>query len=167
MFAAGDATWHVDHTVGRINPAWLVALSVQLDCLHRLQCLYLEALHAATHLRKNAEVSLQRCQCYDHCAPTYLRFVYKWFTFLHILSYVFGVVGYLVLMFTLMGANHIFGISANTSMDCGIYLLFYGLYYGVLGRDFAHICTDRMACKIGVSCNIRSCIIASFSSLTD
>uniref|UniRef100_A0A8L8KR42 RING-type domain-containing protein n=1 Tax=Heligmosomoides polygyrus TaxID=6339 RepID=A0A8L8KR42_HELPZ len=28
-------------------------------------------------------------------------------------------------------------------------LLFYGLYYGVLGRDFAHICTDRMACKIG------------------
>lgn len=77
------------------------------------------------------------------------RFVYKWFTFLHILSYVFGVVGYLVLMFTLMGANHIFGINANTSMDCGIYLLFYGLYYGVLGRDFAHICTDRMACKIG------------------
>ena len=32
----------------------------------------------------------------------------------------------------------------------GILLLFYGLYYGVLGRDFAHICTDRMACKIGV-----------------
>uniref|UniRef100_A0A914C465 RING-type domain-containing protein n=1 Tax=Acrobeloides nanus TaxID=290746 RepID=A0A914C465_9BILA len=77
------------------------------------------------------------------------RFVYKWFLFLHKMSYVLGIAGYLVLMGTLMGINLIFGIKANTCLDVGIYLLFYGLYYGVLGRDLAHICTDRLACKIG------------------
>ncbi|CAJ0581217.1 unnamed protein product, partial [Mesorhabditis spiculigera] len=77
------------------------------------------------------------------------RFVYKWFLFLHKLSYVLGIAGYLTMMFTLLGFNMIFGLKPNTCMDAGILLLFYGLYYGVLGRDFAHICTDRMACKIG------------------
>jgi len=28
--------------------------------------------------------------------------------------------------------------------------MFYGIYYGVLGRDMAESCTDRMASKIGV-----------------
>ncbi|VDM43107.1 unnamed protein product [Toxocara canis] len=79
------------------------------------------------------------------------RFVYKWFLFLHKLSYVLGIGGYLLIMFTLLGMNLIFGLRANVTMDAGLLLLFYGLYYGVLGRDMAHICTDRMACKIGVS----------------
>ncbi|RCN46115.1 zinc finger, C3HC4 type, partial [Ancylostoma caninum] len=77
------------------------------------------------------------------------RLVYKWFLFLHKLSYVLGVAGYIIMIFTLMGLNFIFGLQSTTCMDAGILLLFYGLYYGVLGRDFAHICTDRMACKIG------------------
>uniref|UniRef100_F1L5A0 RING finger protein 121 n=1 Tax=Ascaris suum TaxID=6253 RepID=F1L5A0_ASCSU len=77
------------------------------------------------------------------------RFVYKWFLFLHKLSYVLGIAGYLLIMFTLLGMNLIFGLRANVTMDAGLLLLFYGLYYGVLGRDMAHICTDRMACKIG------------------
>ena len=53
-------------------------------------------------------------------------------------------------MATIMGVNLVFNIKTSTTMDLGIYLLFYGLYYGVLGRDFAHVCTDRLACKIGV-----------------
>ncbi|KAI1728534.1 RING-H2 zinc finger domain-containing protein [Ditylenchus destructor] len=77
------------------------------------------------------------------------RFVYKYFLFLHKISYVLGILGYLVLMFTLMGVNLVFNINSNTCLDVGICLLFYGLYYGVLGRDFAHICTDALACKIG------------------
>ena len=36
-------------------------------------------------------------------------------------------------------------------MDFGLLLLFYGLYYGVVGRDFAEVCTDKMATHIGVS----------------
>lgn len=76
--------------------------------------------------------------------------VYKYFLFLHKMSYVLGIGGYFALMSALMGINVLFGISTNTIMDIGICLLFYGLYYGVLGRDFAHICTDMLACKIGV-----------------
>ncbi|CAI4222282.1 unnamed protein product [Auanema sp. JU1783] len=85
----------------------------------------------------------------DHVAGTTPRLVYKWFLFLHKLSYVLGIVGYFVMMFTLLGFALVFNLSTNGCMDTGILLLFYGLYYGVLGRDLAHICTDRMACKIG------------------
>lgn len=35
-------------------------------------------------------------------------------------------------------------------MDVGVIMLFYGLYYGVMGRDFAEICSDYMASTIGV-----------------
>lgn len=43
-------------------------------------------------------------------------------------------------------------IKAEDSMDVGVVMLFYGLYYGVLGRDFAEICSDFMASTIGVTC---------------
>lgn len=76
--------------------------------------------------------------------------VYKYFLFLHKGSYILGIIGYLILMFTLLGVNLIFNIKSNTSMDIGICLLFYGIYYGVLGRDLAEICTYTLACKIGV-----------------
>ena len=39
-------------------------------------------------------------------------------------------------------------------MDFGLLLLFYGLYYGVVGRDFAEVCTDKMATHIGVSSTV-------------
>lgn len=42
-------------------------------------------------------------------------------------------------------------IKARDSMDFGIVSLFYGLYYGVMGRDFAEICSDYMASTLGVS----------------
>jgi len=77
------------------------------------------------------------------------RMVYKWFLLLHKISYVFGIIGYLLIIFTLMGLNVIFGVKPHTWMDLGILLLFYGLYYGVLGRDFAEICADSMAAHIG------------------
>lgn len=41
-------------------------------------------------------------------------------------------------------------IKAEDSMDVGVIMLFYGLYYGVMGRDFAEICSDYMASTIGV-----------------
>ena len=66
------------------------------------------------------------------------------------MSYIFGIIGYFALLFTLIGINLIFGIRPNASLDFGIHFLFYGLYYGVLSRDLAHILTDRLACKIGV-----------------
>ena len=43
-----------------------------------------------------------------------------------------------------------FYISPDTAMGAGVTIIFYGLYYGVLGRDCAEICTDKMAAKMGV-----------------
>ncbi|KAM6220445.1 RING finger protein 175 [Rhynchocyon petersi] len=77
------------------------------------------------------------------------RLVYKWFLLIYKLSYAFGVVGYLAIMFTMCGLNFFFKIKARDSMDFGIVSLFYGLYYGIMGRDFAEICSDYMASTIG------------------
>ena len=54
-------------------------------------------------------------------------------------------------MFTLFGLNMLLLIKPQTAMDFGLLLLFYGLYYGVVGRDFAEVCADKMASHIGVS----------------
>ena len=40
-------------------------------------------------------------------------------------------------------------------MDAGLLLMFYALYYGVLARDVAEICTEKMVAGIGV------CILTS------
>ncbi|KAI5940818.1 RING finger protein 175 [Manis javanica] len=77
------------------------------------------------------------------------QLVYKWFLQIYELSYAFGVVGYLAIMFTVCGFNLFFKIKARDSMDFGIVSLFYGLYYGIMGRDFAEICSDYMASTIG------------------
>ncbi|KAG7280213.1 hypothetical protein CRUP_037574, partial [Coryphaenoides rupestris] len=77
------------------------------------------------------------------------RLVYKWFLLLYKISYASGIVGYTVVMFTLFGINLIFRIKPEDAMDFGVSLLFYGLYYGVLGRDFAEMCADFMASTVG------------------
>ena len=58
-------------------------------------------------------------------------------------------------MFTLFGLNLLFMIPPNVAMDWGLLFLFYGLYYGVVGRDFAEVCADKMASQIGVSTHAR------------
>lgn len=36
-------------------------------------------------------------------------------------------------------------------MDVGVLFVYYGVYFGVLGRDMSEICADKMAANIGVS----------------
>ncbi|CAF4995532.1 unnamed protein product, partial [Rotaria socialis] len=64
-------------------------------------------------------------------------------------SYGFAIGGYFLIMMTFLGINNLLLISPQTSLDFGILIMFYGIYYGVLGRDMAESCTDRMASKIG------------------
>ncbi|XP_021099008.1 RING finger protein 121 isoform X2 [Heterocephalus glaber] len=78
------------------------------------------------------------------------RLVYKWFLLIYKISYATGIVGYMAVMFTLFGLNLLFKIKPEDAMDFGISLLFYGLYYGVLERDFAEMCADYMASTIGI-----------------
>ncbi|KAL5012036.1 hypothetical protein ScPMuIL_010587 [Solemya velum] len=77
------------------------------------------------------------------------RLVYKWFLLVFRISYVAGIVGYLIVMFTLLGLNLILMIKPQTAMDFGLLILFYGLYFGVIDRDFAEVCTESMATHIG------------------
>ena len=42
-----------------------------------------------------------------------------------------------------------FLISPETWLDFAILLLFYGVYFGVITKDIADMCTDRMASTIG------------------
>lgn len=79
------------------------------------------------------------------------RFVYKWFYLIYKISYGLGIVGYLAIILALLGVNFIFRAKPNTWIDFGILCLYYGLYYGVVGRDLAEICTDKLAAKVGVS----------------
>lgn len=55
------------------------------------------------------------------------------------------------MLLALLGVNFVFGQKPQVWMDCGGLILFYGLYYGVLGQDLAEICSNKMALHIGVS----------------
>eukprot|EP00794_Sanderia_malayensis_P006921 gene6921-7699_t len=81
--------------------------------------------------------------------PTTPRLVYKWFYTVHRVTYVLGIIGYAIIMGTFLGMNLMLMISPDTAMGAGVTIIFYGLYYGVLGRDCAEICTDKMAAKMG------------------
>ena len=83
--------------------------------------------------------------------PPWHRQVYKWFLLIYKICCGLGVVGYVIIMVTMMGFNLLFSVKANVWMDSGLLLIFYGLYYGVLGRDIAEVCADKMASHIGVS----------------
>ncbi|KAA0193646.1 RING finger protein [Fasciolopsis buskii] len=65
------------------------------------------------------------------------------------LSYFLGAFGYALMMLTLLQVNTVFLLSTQLALDISVLSLFYGLYYGVISRDFAEVCTDKMAAQIG------------------
>jgi len=77
----------------------------------------------------------------------YFRLVYKFFLGAYKISYVLGIAGYVIMMATFMGLYLVFGVKPHVWMDIGILLMFYGLYYGVMARDFAEICAEKMVLK--------------------
>lgn len=93
----------------------------------------------------NSKLNLKLLHSFFLC-----RHVYKWFLALHKLCTFLGVLGYGLVMLTIMGVPMLFGIQPVFVFDWAIIFLFYGLYYGVLGRDLAEVCADKMASHIGV-----------------
>ncbi|KFV07781.1 RING finger protein 121, partial [Pterocles gutturalis] len=91
------------------------------------------------------------------------RLVYKWFLLIYKMSYATGIVGYMAVMFTLFGLNLLFRIKPEDAMDFGISLLFYGLYYGVLERDFAEI-ADAGVGRVSSRCHRSPSALAQFYS---
>ena len=77
------------------------------------------------------------------------RLIYKWFYLLYSFSSLLAVTGYVVVLMTLIGVNVLFGLKPNFFLDVGFLLLFYGIYYGVLTRDFTDFLVDILAANIG------------------
>jgi RING finger protein 121 len=77
------------------------------------------------------------------------RQFYKWFLLTHKISYFMGVIGYIMLMLTFFVGNFLYFISPTAAIDCSVITMFYGVYYGILSRDIAEICSDRMASNLG------------------
>ncbi|CAH8531786.1 unnamed protein product [Schistosoma bovis] len=76
------------------------------------------------------------------------RRVYRWFLFVHTVSYILGVGGYVLLVLTFFQVNLLFLLPTKVSVDLSLLALFYGLYYGVIARDFAEVCTNKLAAQI-------------------
>lgn len=77
------------------------------------------------------------------------RLLYKWFFILYSTSSVVAVTGYTVLVLTFFGINLLLNVMPQTALDIGFMMLFYGIYYGVLCRDFTDFLVDRLAARIG------------------
>ncbi|CAH8538696.1 unnamed protein product [Heterobilharzia americana] len=86
--------------------------------------------------------------CKKRISTTTPRRVYRWFLFIHTTSYVLGIGGYILMMLTFFQVNLLFFLPTKIAMDFALLVLFYGLYYGVIARDFAEVCTNKMAAQI-------------------
>ncbi|KAL3319472.1 hypothetical protein Ciccas_001865 [Cichlidogyrus casuarinus] len=69
--------------------------------------------------------------------------VYGWFLLVHNVTYSISVAGYILLFVMIMTVGTEFLIQLSFQM------LLYGIYFGVVARDFAEVCSDKMASKIG------------------
>lgn len=82
------------------------------------------------------------------CILNVSRRVYWWFLLVHKISYAGSVGGYFLVLFSLFIPTL---IDPSFAIPVGGLILFYGVYYGLVARDFAEVCTDKMAAHISVS----------------
>ncbi len=89
---------------------------------------------------------------YCICIPfPHPRLVYRWFLLIYQGTYALGIIGYLILLLIFTGLGLLLPFKPDTVMEVGVTMVFYGVYYGVLGRDCAELCVDFMAASMTVS----------------
>ena len=86
---------------------------------------------------------------FANAGSTIPRLLYKWFYAVYSISSLIAVSGYTILVLTFFGINILLNISPQTALDFGFMMLFYGIYYGVLCRDFTDFLVDKLAAQIG------------------
>ena len=79
-----------------------------------------------------------------------LRIVYRWFLWIYQGSYALGIIGYLVLLLVFTGLGLLLPFNPDVILETGVTLVFYGVYYGVMGRDCAEVCVDYMSAAMTV-----------------
>ncbi|KAJ3107058.1 hypothetical protein HDU97_005027 [Phlyctochytrium planicorne] len=80
------------------------------------------------------------------------KLVYRWYSYVYNASVAVGGFGYAVVVLTFFRVPFTFGVSEQTELNMfkgGLVILFYGLYFGTLGRDFVDRISDRMAIRTG------------------
>ncbi|KAI8799951.1 hypothetical protein BJ742DRAFT_658360, partial [Cladochytrium replicatum] len=80
------------------------------------------------------------------------KLVYNWYNWVYTISWGIGVFGYIVVVAVFFGGGVILGLSPETQgsiFQTGLVALFYGLYFGTLGRDIVDRLSDRMAQSLG------------------
>ena len=79
------------------------------------------------------------------------RRVYSFFSLAYRLFNVLALLGYLLLIATILGLDVLMGQFLPSS---GVLLLFYGMYYGVMGRDCAEMCSGSYIYSISSSLSL-------------
>jgi RING finger protein 121 len=79
------------------------------------------------------------------------RKVYKFFLAIYQLTYGMAWLGYILILIELvLGIDMIWPAAAMHVTSFALLLIFYGAYFGVLERDIAELCADRMASTMGL-----------------
>merc|ERR1711865_56585 len=78
------------------------------------------------------------------------RRVYGWFYKVYRCTYGLAVFGYACILSNIFGLSFVFHVH-QTVASVGMLSTFYGLYFGLMGRDCAELCAEFMARSVGVS----------------
>mmetsp|Transcript_7795 Transcript_7795/g.10387 ORF Transcript_7795/g.10387 Transcript_7795/m.10387 type:complete len:340 (+) Transcript_7795:126-1145(+) len=82
-------------------------------------------------------------------APSTPRATYRWFMWAYYICLMTGISGYLILMLEMVGLRAILHLPKQTIASIGGTMLFYGLYFGLLGRDVAEVCAECISSTLG------------------
>jgi RING finger protein 121/175 len=78
------------------------------------------------------------------------RTVYRFFLASYRLCMGAAIAGYAIMIVDFLHLSALLGLESGTLSQWGTFIGFLGVYFGVLGRDVAEICADRMATSMGL-----------------
>jgi RING finger protein 121/175 len=77
------------------------------------------------------------CWRSSRLSPTTPRLVFSWFLYSHHICVAVGATGYILFLAELLGAGKL--VAKLFGDKASVLLLWYGLYFGILGRDTAEV----------------------------
>eukprot|EP00878_Enallax_costatus_P017160 GHUV01018016.1.p1 GENE.GHUV01018016.1~~GHUV01018016.1.p1 ORF type:complete len:286 (+),score=74.02 GHUV01018016.1:743-1600(+) len=86
------------------------------------------------------------------------RKVYGWFLATYKVSVAVGMTGYILLILDMFGVGLL--LAKYVEPGLSLVLLWYGLYFGILGRDLAEVASEQMASTIGSGKRLTSTVSA-------
>jgi hypothetical protein len=93
--------------------------------------------------------------------PSTPRLVFTWFLYSHRVCIAVGATGYALFLLELLGAGPLVWLILGKGAS--ILLLFYGLYFGVLGRDTAEVAASGLVCRMhdAGQLSMRTCFVTT------